>query len=381
MIELEYILELQGKMIFAPDEAKIMFSSCSEEAQTEILQYAELLHLEMLFYFFFRDELPLQWRNRLRETFQAISAWELNYSAGRDLIFRQLRSVGIQPAAIKGAYLAYDVYPHPVLRAKGDYDIWIPEAGAEAAVAALEKVGFSVIAGIAPGHHLPMMVHRERRWSVELHLQVFHAYPRQPSPSALTEFLQEDGSFEPELHWLIALEHGRRGYYAGLMRALLDMGILQHKFSLSAERIQEIRRKLSLPTHPALLHEAFPDFFPKEQRMFHRDYPDWVLQQLRSLLGSSLYQGVMRDYQLSRPGTIRKIGFLAGRTLSLTPSFIRRKYGLKSDCGIKTLMRHYWREISEKIHRLRTPVKLDEETINAFEAGQRLDHFLDRQND
>ena len=258
--------------------------------------------------------------------------------------------------ALKGAYLAYHAYPSPVLRAKGDYDLWLPE-GVREIHAALQAEGeWRTMPGIAPDHHLPALYNRDGRMA-EIHLNPFHPYRNRPEPPAFGKFVRElpDGSasFEPELHWLILLEHCRHDGWLGLPRRLLDLGFLQKKHRLSAGRISELRRELRLPTDPALIFEAFPDFFPEGERLFRGTFPRQLLDDLRQLGGSS-FSALSSKRQLRLELTFRPLGawgkirFLARRSL-ITPAFLREKYGLPDHVSRRELLRCYRRDVVEKL--------------------------------
>lgn len=55
------------------------------------------------------------------------------------------------PVALKGAYLAYHAYPSPALRAKGDYDLWLPEGVREIHAAAQAEGEWRTMPGDCAG--------------------------------------------------------------------------------------------------------------------------------------------------------------------------------------------------------------------------------------
>ncbi len=95
-------------------------------------------------------------------------------------IVRILASVGIPCLALKGAYLAFAVYPQPALRPMRDLDVLVDPAQAPAAYAALREAGFTpghdvqgdVATCIAEEKHLPLLVAPGGGVNVELHVRL-----------------------------------------------------------------------------------------------------------------------------------------------------------------------------------------------------------------
>lgn len=130
-------------------------------------------------------------------------------------------------------------------------------------------------------------------------------------------------------------------------------GFCRRNTALSAGRISELRRELRLPTDPALIFEAFPDFFPEGERLFRGTFPRQLLDDLRQLGGSS-FSALSSKRQLRLELTFRPLGawgkirFLARRSL-ITPAFLREKYGLPDHVSRRELLRCYRRDVGEKL--------------------------------
>jgi hypothetical protein len=57
-------------------------------------------------------------------------------------VLAALDAVGVESVLLKGAALAYTVYPDPACRPRGDLDLWVPPEQMDAAVAALQGAGY-----------------------------------------------------------------------------------------------------------------------------------------------------------------------------------------------------------------------------------------------
>lgn len=110
-------------------------------------------------------------------------------------IHRVLRERGITAVFLKGAFLAFQVYPHTALRPLRDLDVLVPRQQAMEAFDALMKIGF-IRTAYAPGEptaaldclkHLPNLASPSSPVAIELHTRLFHppADPasRQPEPA------------------------------------------------------------------------------------------------------------------------------------------------------------------------------------------------------
>jgi hypothetical protein len=102
-------------------------------------------------------------------------------------IVAALQAVAIEPVLLKGAaHLVEGIYPTSGLRVAGDIDILIPDDSGLAAMAALERAGFTDAGVFAPDghHHLPMLRDRETGAGLELHLRLGHAVMEAAVPAA-----------------------------------------------------------------------------------------------------------------------------------------------------------------------------------------------------
>jgi hypothetical protein len=127
--------------------------SLCDQSRQRLLYLAELHGVEALLFAALEDN-PLRtaaggWlRHLLKHKVQRDAARELLRKVAIRKILPELAAADVPVLLLKGAALAYTVYPQPYLRSRGDLDLLIPEHQKSDANAAL------VTAGYEPQHHL-----------------------------------------------------------------------------------------------------------------------------------------------------------------------------------------------------------------------------------
>ncbi|RWI30269.1 nucleotidyltransferase family protein [Mesorhizobium sp.] len=93
-----------------------------------------------------RERVDLGWPGvvvatcRQQATAQAL--WEMRHQDLLNQVLERLVAIGIHPILFKGTALAYDVYPAPFLRTRGDTDLIVPSGTRDRVAEALEALGF-----------------------------------------------------------------------------------------------------------------------------------------------------------------------------------------------------------------------------------------------
>lgn len=72
----------------------------------------------------------------------AQAAWEMRHQHLLNQVLARLADIGVRPVLFKGTALAYDLFPEPFLRARGDSDFIVPERDWRRVAEALESLGF-----------------------------------------------------------------------------------------------------------------------------------------------------------------------------------------------------------------------------------------------
>lgn len=120
--------------------------------------------------------LPPTWADRLLTCFQESALRNALYHTSLEAIVILLNQIGIEPILLKGAALAYAIYPHPALRPMGDLDLWVAPHHFAAAANAFARAGWRptlpgqwplIQAGIS--HHLGLANPSGFPRSLELH--------------------------------------------------------------------------------------------------------------------------------------------------------------------------------------------------------------------
>ncbi|TIQ22942.1 MAG: hypothetical protein E5X51_04615 [Mesorhizobium sp.] len=93
-----------------------------------------------------RERVDLGWPEvvlatcRRQATAQAL--WEMRHQYLLNQVLERLVAIGIHPILFKGTALAYEVYPAPFLRTRGDTDLIVPSGTRNRVAKALETLGF-----------------------------------------------------------------------------------------------------------------------------------------------------------------------------------------------------------------------------------------------
>ena len=86
------------------------------------------------------------WPREVLEEFHRVAIgqamWELRHQALLKQVLEHLAALGVQPVLFKGTALAYDLYPSPVLRSRGDTDLIVAIHDRERVAEALQRLGF-----------------------------------------------------------------------------------------------------------------------------------------------------------------------------------------------------------------------------------------------
>jgi len=88
------------------------------------------------------QRIPQPWAAHLLARFQESALRNALYLVSLEAALAALNREAIQPILLKGAALAYTLYPHPALRPMGDLDLWVQPAEFSRALEALRRAGW-----------------------------------------------------------------------------------------------------------------------------------------------------------------------------------------------------------------------------------------------
>jgi hypothetical protein len=91
-----------------------------------------------------RPQLPPGIQETLRANYYTAAVHFMRREHELKEVLQTLASAGVPVVLLKGAAVAYSLYPNPVLRTMGDLDLWIPHAQLFPARRALHAIGYTV---------------------------------------------------------------------------------------------------------------------------------------------------------------------------------------------------------------------------------------------
>ena len=131
----------------------------NDEFVDSFLERSAYHGVQALLYHFIADQagVELGWPEvvlatcRQQATAQAL--WEMRHQYLLNQVLERLAAIGVHPILFKGTALAYDVYPAPFLRTRGDTDLLVPSDTRDRVAKALEALGFRELGIRAECHY------------------------------------------------------------------------------------------------------------------------------------------------------------------------------------------------------------------------------------
>ena len=177
---------------------------------------------------------------------------------------------------IKGADLAYRLYPDAALRAFCDWDIWFHPDDCERALAVLSEDGWNVpkyysddhdAVRRSEAHHYSPFV--RGRYAVEPHFTLanFEGIDLHEMWDKTAEYPSGDGQriLTPEMNLLMLARHAasRSYYHAQIPKLLVDAAMVMRQEKADFAKLRSMAAHWHLP-YPGDLLAAFPEFFPAD---------------------------------------------------------------------------------------------------------------------
>ena len=193
-----------------------------------------------------------------------MAARQLKQRIALQELFELLEENKIAFVPIKGADLAFRIYPAPALRSFGDWDIWVQKSDLKRFCALLEAQGWRCKLNCYSDHHCGM------RSKGDLHLEPHFSLPNFPdvSPAELWSFTEAvpgktyQRQLTDSLNFMMLFQHNSINYFQSshLIKLLWDAEYLLQRGQIDWQWLEHFSCKWQLP-NPALLLEAFPEFF------------------------------------------------------------------------------------------------------------------------
>lgn len=205
--------------------------------------------------------LPSDIQQHLASSYQQSTLRSLALQRELLLVHRVLEGAQIPQMALKGAYLAFHVYPHPALRPLRDLDILVPKHQALQAYQVLQDGGLKRIedyqgtpeAALDLSKHLPRLRSPSGSVNVELHSRLFTPHEGKHTAPAVAAEPGHDLSEDPQF-WQrsqtagIAGAHMRFESPTDLLYHLIVHAAYDHEFSNGPLLLADLA--FLLKTHP-----------------------------------------------------------------------------------------------------------------------------------
>lgn len=301
-------------------------------------------------WYFAHDKLPSPARIQARNSYFANSAVDFKQEA----TFRRLETLfeksGVRYCPIKGADLAWRVYPAGTLRPKGDLDIFIHPDDCSPALKSLRQDGWDVPYQITcASHYPPMMRHGI---PLELHFKL-PLMVKCDSGKIWNDLLHVKGcryQLPLELNLLMLFNHCRQHRWEIVIKLLMDCAFLiREEGTPNWDRLDAFAGRFQIAS-PALFFASFPDFFPAAI-LPPQNFPAETCQVFRELLFSPVNLSAHR-HEIIMSATDRfSFRWLLSRLRGMKPGSIRSQiHNPRGNYG--KLLAGYWQISWKKLYAL-----------------------------
>ncbi len=269
----------------------------------------------------------------------------------QEVAFRKICSAfaadGIRFCPLKGADLAWRIYPDGALRAKRDLDILVHPDDIRQSLAMLKKSGWTVPYQIAHFNHHPMMTQHGVALDVHHRLPMFKAGQMRE----IWDILQPgDGTsmflLPPELNFLVLFNHCREHRWNCGIRLLADFVFLvRHSGLPDFEKLNALAARFDVAS-PELMFAAFPEFFPGCPPL--RNIPAASLPVFRELILNGIDMKMHSVAIAMSSGNRFSLPWLRRYIHALAPGSVRLKTANPSGnyfrllCGYMTMFKRVW---------------------------------------
>ncbi len=334
------LLQFLGVCIFG--DAPAFYNGLSEYERAELEAQGKHFGLTAWFYRYLYEVLPEEKCAEYQKLYQSRQVKAIQGKQELKRLYRMLAAQGLRFVPIKGADLAYRLYPDTALRVFNDWDIWFHPDDCEHALEVLKEDGWKVpdhysdangAAFKTSKHHFSPHVRGQYALEphftfanfddVDLHEMWVHTmkYPAGVGQRVLS----------PEMNLLMLTRHAatRSYYHAQIPKLLTDAAMIIRNEKVDYAELRNMTIRWHLP-YPGDLLAAFPEFFPENVIADFKANPKKAatfrqIFEIRGKLGKqegvSLFMG-----RLKVRGQVVKGGLKA--ILAHNPDMIRRIYHL-----------------------------------------------------
>ena len=331
------LLSFLGACLYG--NAVSFYKELNDAERAELESQGKRFGLTVWFYRYLFDILPEEKRVEYQKSYRLRALQALIGRQELKRFYNVLASERLRFVPIKGADLAYRLYPDAALRPFRDWDIWFHPDDCERALKVLKEDGWRIPelftdeqenAIKSSKHHFSP--HLRGQFIVEPHYTL--ANFRQITPYKIwdetIDYSDGDGQrvLSPELNLLMLARHAstQSYYHVQLPKLLTDAAVVLLKENVNFAKLRSMAAYWHLP-YPGDMLAAFPEFFPSSEIARFGATPRTIdeirqLFELRGELGNpknaalllgrfeargQVAGGLMKHIWTLKPGNIRVI--------------------------------------------------------------------------
>lgn len=276
----------------AAGRGKEYYQSLSPVLRESCCEQGRRLGFSALFYHELSDTLSHARRQQFQADYYAQVTWEISYRRCLDDCRRLFSELQIPFLCMKGASFAYRIYPAPQTRFRRDLDLLFRKEQVETVYHKLIEAGWTPRErdvqrnrSLFYRQHLPPLS-RKGSPSLELHWHIFKDVSL--DPARLWDYAHPDGDgteygFAPEVHYLLLAYNMYLDSWEFAARSLLDMALLQKRFTLDKALIERLNRDWNLNLDLGLPYAVFPECFTDDMKIFTSPVPAETAAAIRTL--------------------------------------------------------------------------------------------------
>lgn len=280
----ESLLKLLSACVF-DNHPEVIWQKLSARQQLELIAEADKFKFRRILYYYLKEVFPKEIIRESKIDFVSFAAKSMQREQALFDLQKIFLANSIDFRFVKGAFLAYNIYPHPALRYSGDIDVLVKESDALRAFEITAAQGWTVISKNRDktSHHFPRQC--KKNVALEIHTSLFGNLKNENE-----NLWQEFSGRNPntELHLLHILNHAARDHnLINVETALIDAGfILKHK-NLDVTYLNHLENIFKCRGLLALFLNTFPDFFSPCGITCETQTPDAIKKIFRSTIFDS----------------------------------------------------------------------------------------------
>ena len=275
------LLRFLGACVYG--DAGAYYAGLTGTERNELEGQGRAFGLSAWFYRYLYDVLPEAKRAEYQKYYQARQLKAMMGAQELKRLYHTLSANNLRFVPVKGADLAYRLYPDAALRVFGDWDIWFHPGDCDRALAVLAEDGWQIPelysdrqdkAIKTANHHFSP--HVRGQYALEPHFTLANFGNADPHEmwEHTVEYPHGDGQrvLSPEMNLLMLARHAAsQSYYHAQLPKLLTDAAMVMKEKVDFTRLHKMAERWNLP-YPGDLLAAFPEFFPENVvHMFEAD--------------------------------------------------------------------------------------------------------------